>query len=681
MTLPLSSPIQIFCLVLWLLLFAPLVVKRLRLPALMGLIVSGMIVGPNGLGILARSGIIELLATVGLLYILFLAALEIDLNDFRRYRRKSLLFGILTFGIPFLMGLFVSRVLLGLPWHGAALLACVFSTNTPVVYPIIRKLGITRNEVVAVGLGGTIITDTVVLLVLAVLTALPLTGGVLPGWRALLSFVALFGSFASVVLGGFPYVGRWFFKYIAPDGGTQYIFIMAMLLLSAVFADAVGVEPIIGAFFAGLALNRLVPPKSVLMNRIVFIGNAIFIPFFLLGLGMVINLRHLFDSYQMAFTAAAIVVGAISAKWIATLVLQYLVKYSIAQRYILFSLTNAHAAAAAAIILIGAQMGWLDHYVVNGVVLLILCSCSLSSLLAEQYGRQLAATAPTDKPDLGLQEERVLVPISNPDTAIRLLEFARLVQYPHSHDPIFALSVTIDSRTAAQEIVQQQRVMRQAVMQLGEADDNDIRLVAKIDNNVSGGILRAVYELMATEIIIGWSSRPRATDLLFGLVSDNLVAKTDLMIIALQTQAPIHTLKRLIVIAPQYAELEKGFTRWIRTVKTLSVETDAKLYFWANQTTLDQIAYVVRQTPLHAETYYTPYEQPETELLQIAQQLTNTDMLFVVTARPQTPSYNHATERTPTDLAKYMSQHNFALVYPQQDVVVTQNSGNMYVEV
>lgn len=647
----------------------------------MGLIVSGMIVGTHGLGWLSRTGIIDLLATVGLLYILFLAAIEIDLNDFRQYRRKSLLFGILTFSIPFVSGLLLSRFLLGFSWHGSALLACVFSTNTPVVYPIISKLGITRSEVVAVGIGGTIITDTIVLLVLAVLTALPIGGSGIPTWGAFFQFLGTFAVFSGIIFVGYPAVGKWFFRYISPDGGTQYIFIMSMLLLSAVLAELFGMEPIIGAFFAGLALNRLIPPKSVLMNRIVFIGNTIFIPFFLLGVGMIINLSHLLEGYQTALVAITIVLGAMGAKWLATFVMQHITHYSIAERNILFSLTNARAAAAAAVVLVGTRMQWLDDSAVNGVVLLILLSCSISAIITEQYGRQLAVSNPQNVLDLGNSDERILVPISNPDTAVRLLDFARLVQYPNSHDPIFALSVTIESHSAATDVVQRQRIMQQAVQQLGQANDEDIRLVAKIDNNISSGILRAVYELMATEIIIGWSSQPRTTDLLFGMVSDNLVAKTGLMIVAIQTQTPLNTLQRIMVLAPRYAELETGFARWIRTVKTISVETGAQLQFWSCEATLEKIAYVVRQTPLTAKAYYTPYDPAEIELSQIATQLSPTDMLFVVTARPQTPSYSHAADHLHHDLVRYFANHNFAVIYPQQDIVLPQGGANMYVEV
>lgn len=653
----------------------------MRLPGIMGLIVSGILVGPHGLGLLQREGIIELLATVGLLYILFLAALEIDLNDFKQYRRKSTLFGILTFAIPYIIGLFLSRYLLGFSWHGSALLACVFSTNTPVVYPIISKLGITRNEVVAVAIGGTIITDTIVLLVLAVLTSLPVAGGALPAWANIASFLGAFAFFCFILLVVYPYIGKWFFKYIAPDGGTQYIFIMAMLLLSAVLAEALHLEPIIGAFFAGLSLNRLVPPKSVLMNRIIFIGNTIFIPFFLLGVGMIINLANLFKGYQMLLIAATVVLGAMASKWLAAWFMQKIAAYNIAQRNILFSITNARAAAAAAVVLVGAKMQWLDDNAVNGVVLLILFSCTISAMFAEHYGRQIATHTPHDMPNLNQSDERILVPISNPETAMRLLEFARLVQFPHSPDPIFALFVTIESHTAAQELAAQQRVLQNALQQLGQTNDEDIRLIARIDNNISGGILRAIYEQMASEVIIGWSKRLSTADVLFGMLAENLVSKTERMIVVVQALVPLNTLQRIVVAVPRYAELEIGFARWIRTVKTLSVETGATLSFLADADTCEKIAFVVRNIPLNAEVSYTPYAQPEADLAAIAGTLSKSDLFFAISARVQTPSHSPTTERVPRDLAQYFNDLNFALIYPEQVISLPQGGGNIYVEV
>jgi len=289
LSLPLKNPVVIFSLVLFIILFAPIVLSRFKIPHIIGLILAGIIIGPYGLNLLLRDSSIVLFGTVGLQYIMFSAGLEIDLEEFRRNRFKSLVFGLYTFLLPMLLGTPVAYYLLGFSFPSALLLAGMFASHTLLAYPIASRYGIARIRSVTLTIGGTIITDILALLVLAAVTGMT-RGDISVGfWLKLAVGTLIFGA---IVFFLFPLVANWFFKNFE-DNVAQYIFVLAMVFLGAFLAEVAGLEAIVGAFLAGLALNRFIPHSSALMNRIDFVGNAFFIPFFLISVGMLVDFRVL----------------------------------------------------------------------------------------------------------------------------------------------------------------------------------------------------------------------------------------------------------------------------------------------------------------------------------------------------------------------------------------------------
>ena len=343
---PLDDPVQVFTVILLIILFGPLLLARLRVPGVVGLILAGTLVGPHGLHVLEQTET-TLFGTVGLLYIMFIAGLEIDLADFRKNRKRSLMFGAITFAIPLLIGTIVSYYFLQYPLRSSFLLASMFATHTLISYPIASRLGIIRNEAVTITVGGTMITDTAALLILVMITAS--VSGELNAlfWGRMAVSI---GLFTTTVLWDFPMVGRWFFRHAEQDGVVQYIFVLTMVFIAAFLAELAGLEPIIGAFLAGLALNRLVPHTSALMNRIEFIGNALFIPFFLIKVGMLVDPAVIFEGPQALLVAATLTAVALSSKWLAAYFAQRAFGFSTPQRNVIFGLSSAHAAATIAII-------------------------------------------------------------------------------------------------------------------------------------------------------------------------------------------------------------------------------------------------------------------------------------------------------------------------------------------
>ena len=299
-TLPLADPVLKFLLILLIILAAPLLLNKLRVPHLLGLIIAGAIIGPNGFNLVLRDSSIILSGTAGLLYIMFLAGLEIDMGDFKKNSGKSLVFGMYTFLIPMILGTVVGLWMLDFSMETSVLLASMFASHTLIAYPIISKLGISKNNAVSITVGGTMITDTLALLVLTIIVGMATGNADNAFWIRLGVSIVIF---ALIVLLVFPFIGRWFFKRVH-DNISQYIFVLSMVFFGAFLAQLAGMEAIIGSFLAGLALNRLIPQSSPLMNRVEFVGNAIFIPFFLLSVGMLYRSRRQSKSLRRNMSAA-----------------------------------------------------------------------------------------------------------------------------------------------------------------------------------------------------------------------------------------------------------------------------------------------------------------------------------------------------------------------------------------
>ncbi|GAA6768050.1 hypothetical protein AAFH68_40020 [Flavobacterium sp. CGRL1] len=383
--LPLNNPVLIFSLILFIILLSPILLKKINIPGIIGLIISGVIIGPHGLNILAKNSAVDLFSTIGLLYIMFIAGLELDMNEFKANRNKSLLFGFFTFILPLSIGFPVCFYLLKYDFNASFLTASMFATHTLVAYPIVSKLGIAKNQAVAITVGGTILTDTAVLIILAVIMGSAQGSLNQAFWIKLGVSLAIFSAIMFLVI---PRIAKWFFKKLESEKHAHYIFVLSVVFFAAFLAEVAGVEPIIGAFVAGLALNPLIPHSSALMNRIEFIGNALFIPFFLISVGMLVDISVILSGPTALIVAGTLSVVAIFGKWIAAFFTQVVFKYTKTERQLIFGLSSAHAAATLAVILVGFKAKILDENILNGTIILILITCIVASFATEKAAKK-----------------------------------------------------------------------------------------------------------------------------------------------------------------------------------------------------------------------------------------------------------------------------------------------------
>src|SRR5690606_5885217 len=452
---PFTNQVLVFAVILFIILSVPIIFNRFKVPGIIGLIISGTIIGPHGFNLIARTSAVTLFSTIGLLYIMFIAGLELDLGEFKKNRNKSIVFGIFTFLVPILIGLPVCFYFLSYSFNSSLLISSMFATHTLIAYPIVNRLGIAKNQAVAIAVGGTILTDTAVLILLAVISGSYQTGLTSDFWSGLAVSLTIFLIIVVFVV---PKVSSWFFRRLADEKYAHFIYVLSVIFFCAFLAELSGLEPIIGAFAAGLTLNRLIPHTSSLMNRIEFVGNALFIPFFLISVGMLIDIKVLTQGKQALVVAFTLTGVALLGKWIAAHGTGMIFKYSKVENNLIFGLSSAHAAATLAVILVGYNIGLIDDNVLNGTVVLILITCVVASLVTEKSGKQLLIQMDAE-PEQITSTQRVLVPISNPDTTENLIDVASVIKNTKDKLPIIALTVVKDDDQAQAKLLQSKKLL------------------------------------------------------------------------------------------------------------------------------------------------------------------------------------------------------------------------------
>jgi len=680
-SLPLKNPVLIFLLLLIIILFAPLLLNKLKIPHLIGLIIAGALIGPNGFNLLLRDSSITLFGMVGLLYIMFLAGLEIDIADFKKNSRKSAVFGMFTFLIPMSLASMAGLYLLDYSVMTAILFASMLASHTLIAYPIISKLGVTKNAAVTVAVGGTLITDTLALLVLAVIVGMTKGEVNQEFWLKLGGSVI---AFSLVIILLFPIIGRWFFKRY-DDSISQYIFVMAMVFLGAILAEAAGIEAIIGAFLTGLALNKLIPHTSPLMNRVEFVGNALFIPFFLIGVGMLIDYKAFFKDVETIKVAGIMTVTAITAKFMAAWITQKVFGFSVDQRRLIFGLSNAQAAATLAAVLVGynivlnqadidaaAALGitlepirLLDDAVLNGSIIMILVTCTIASLVTQRGAQNIALldsmdAAEDDHADL---EERILIPLNSEENAEELVNLSLTIKSKSNKKGLFALNVI--SNTSPEyngEDKKAKKILEKASV-IASAADNYVHELLRYDLNILNGISNVVKEHHITDIILGLHSKRSMSDTFLGNLTEGILNKCNTTTMIYKAPQPLATLKRHIVVVPDRAEREIGFPFWIIKVWNIARNTGAKIIFYGSETTLAYIREIQINHPVPCE--FVAFDDWN-DFLILFRDVRKDDNLIVVMSRKDRVSYQGAMTKIPVYLDKYFQANNFLLVYPMQ---------------
>lgn len=677
-TLPLADPVLKFLLILLIILAAPLLLNKLRIPHLLGLIIAGAIIGPHGFNLVLRDSSIILSGTAGLLYIMFLAGLEIDMADFKRNSTKSLAFGMYTFLIPMILGTVVGIWVLQFNVLTSVLLASMFASHTLIAYPIISKLGISKNKAVSITVGGTMITDTLALLVLTIIVGMA-TGQVNDMFWIRLGVSILI--FALIVLFGFPFIGRWFFKHVH-DNISQYIFVLVMVFLGSFLAQVAGMEAIIGAFLSGLALNRLIPQSSPLMNRVEFVGNAIFIPFFLLGVGMLIDYRTFFTSFETIKVGLIMIIVATAAKYIAAWMTQKTFHLSTDQRSVIFGLSNAQAAATLAAVMVGYNVitgtdangepiRLLNESVLNGTILMILVTCTIASFAAQKGAHNIAAQDISDKEENKKESEHILIPVSNEETVEELVNLSLAIKSPQNKNGLFALKV-IDNHHSDEKALKQSRRVLQTAVNTAATTDTRMKDLLRYDLSISNAIASVVKEREITDLVVGLHKEKDIPAAFLGHIVESVLAESSVSTFIYKPAQPISTVRRHLIIIPELAEKEIGFNQIIFRLRNVTQNTGAATVFYGSEATLNALKKLLAKKS--GEASYIEFNDWD-DFLIVFRDIKPDDTMWIILSRKEGLSYAPAMARIPKYLNKYFQANSFVLAYPVQ---AGMNEGTRY---
>lgn len=669
-TLPLKNPVIIFSLVLFIILFAPILLKKIKVPHIIGLILAGVIIGPYGFNLLRRDSSIVLFGTVGLLYIMFLAGLEIDLKEFKKNRGKIIFFGFITFMLPLIVGTLASYYVLGYGFLSSILLASMFSTHTLVSYPIASKYGVSRNRAVALTVGGTMITDILALLILAIVAGMT-KGDVSSTFWVTLGISTL--VFVGIVFFIFPFIIRWFFKNYE-DSVSQYIFVLAIVFLASFLAEAAGIEAIIGAFFAGLVLNTFIPHSSPLMNRIDFVGNALFIPFFLIGVGMLVNFNVLFNGWGALKVAGVIVLIAVTTKMIAAWLTQKTFKLSKDEGNMIFGLSSSHAAATLAIILVGyniiigedpngSPIRLLDEDILNGTILLILISCAISSFVVEKASKNLEALEEKENDKVVEAKDKILIALVFPETVPHLVDFGLLLKPKKSNIPVYALNIISDDEVNESTLFTGKKMMEAAIKQAA-ATENTILPLTRYDMSISNAIIYTVKEQNISDILIAVHP-DEAKSGFMGPIAENILKRTSENIFIYKAIQPFNTLKSMVVAVTPKAEKEIGFKHWYERVSSIAQAGGMSVSFFAQDNTIKAIEALNRKATNPIAANYNTFSKWE-DFLILSRELKQNDFFVIVSSRKDHISFQAHLDKLPYYLSRYFKGNSFLIIYPAQ---------------
>jgi len=658
-----TDPTWVFFIVLAVILFAPLLLRRLRVPHIIGLMLAGVLIGPFGLNLIERDRSFEIFGQVGIYYIMFLAALELDMGSVEHYGRRGLQFGLLTFLIPFGLGALSAYYILHYGMATSLLLGCIYGSHTLVAYPIVGRYGLGRHPSVIISVVATAVSIFLALLMVAIMVGQLRSDA---DWQYWLWFVVRCTAYGTFVVLALPKVGRWFLRRY-DDSVMQYIFILSLVFLSAALAELAGLEGLLGAFLSGLVINRLIPRTSPLMNRIEFVGNALFIPYFLIGVGMIIDVQILLKDTHTMWVVFIMVVTAIITKWLAAEAMRMFSHGDRSGRILMFGLTSAHAAGALAIVMIGTEPGMMliDNSVLNGTVMLILFSCIISSLATNSGARKTALKDTALEENRGSFHGKCLIAYSQEAHVDAMTQMAMIIRNPYIPESLVGLTVSFESEKDKLQYKQAQNLLDKAQTTAAAAGVNMLAM-NRVSTNIASGILHTMVEQECGEVIVCLADRttdmPKSS---LGTVIDNLLESSYREVMVLRSIVPPGTMRRVVVAVPQKAEYEVGFYKWLEHVCRIGEQLDCHITFHANSVTMPHIRTYLKQKHPNLRSDYTEMLR-WTQLGRLASQMGEDDMLVAVSSRMGFISYQSVLDRLPLLIHRYFSHTNVMLLYPDQ---------------
>lgn len=665
---PVTDPTLVFFVVLLIILFSPIIMGKLRIPHLIGLVLAGVLVGKYGFNILERNDSFELFGKVGLYYIMFLASLEMDIEDIKNNKYRMLIFGLLTFAIPFILSFGMGINLLGYTRPAALLLSCIMASNTLVSYPIVARYGLQHKTSVSLSVGSSMIALLLSLITLAALEVSFQSNAGIAFWGL---FIFKFLAYCMAMIYLLPLMTRWFLRRYS-DSVMQYIFIMAEMFLSAALSEVVGVEGIFGAFLSGLILNRYIPHLSPLMNKIEFIGNALFIPYFLIGVGMLINIRLLFTGTRILWVVFCIVFFGTFGKALAAYLAGFFYRLPLSSGHMMFGLTSAHAACTIALVMVGLKIEvapgvyLVSNDMLNGIIIMILCTCIISSLMTEYASRRIVLRNKeimSDNPKV-VDDEKILVPVRYSDNADNLIHLAIMMRNPKLKRGLTALNVVYDDENMRRHQAEGRQLLEHCA-QLAASADINMETQVRIAANIANGIKHSFKEFQASEIIIGMHTHKDVSARFWGEFHQSLFNGLNRQIIMARILQPLNTIRRIQVVIPSRAEYEQGFYRWVERLVRVAGNLECRITFHGRIETLSLINEYIRNRHNNIRADYVKMEHWN-ELPHLASTIHKDHLFVVVTARKGTISFKSAQERLPEEITRFFSGKNIMILFPDQ---------------
>lgn len=664
LTLPLNQPVAIFLLVLVIILFSPIVFDRLRIPRVVGLILAGVVVGPYCLNLLAFDASFKIFGEVGILYLMFLAAVEINMYHLQRNIRSGLIYGLLTFSLPMVAGLFVSRYVFMVGWDTATLLATMYAAHTLVSYPTVSRFGLASNKGVVIAVAGTIVAVLLALVGLAEVSTISVTGDFSVGQIGILFLLTVVYGIALYIV--FPRVAEYFFRKYS-DSVAQFIFILSMIFVSSLLAQLIGLEAILGAFFGGLVLNRFVPERSALKQRITFVGNAIFIPYFLIGVGMLLNVTVLFSSWGVIVCALVMTAVSLLSKAGAVVLTGKIYRLNFTERLMMFGLSSGKAAATIAATMIGYQYGLLDEKLMNGAVVMILLCCIVATITTDNAAKRIRILLTTREMEEDADPARKhyshpVVAVSNPVTAEAITRLAAFMRSPENKFPVTLLFVRNNN---SPQRLHSGREALQIASEAAISMQMPANEVERYDLNVVAGLTNTLREKEGSEIVLGLHRKTNIVDSFFGSITEQLVKDINDMVILSRCFIPVDTVRNIFVYVPENAEYETGFQTWLTRVSHLSMQIGRKVTFMLSKKTTPFVENYIRERNFEVGRKYMQMESWD-DFIVLSSNISSDDLFIVIFARKGSLSRTSSTDAMPTYISRHMTHSNLVVIYPAQ---------------
>jgi Kef-type K+ transport system membrane component KefB len=653
-----NEPILTFSLLLLIILVVPILFQKINLPGIVGLLIAGTVVGPNGFGLIEAAGVIDVLGKVGLLYLMFLAGLEINLDQFQKEKTNTLVFGFFTFIIPQICGTMIF-LWLGYSWPASLIIASMFASHTLVAYPIITRLGLSKDKSVSAALGGTIITDTAALLVLAIVARF-VEGNL--GWNFWITLVLLFSLYLIFMFYLLPRISYSFFRYIGEKGRFTYVYVIGVMLLCAWLAEVIGIESIVGAFLAGLAFNRLLTNKGPLKNRVEFFGDAFFIPLFLIYVGMLVDFDVLMSSVDVWVIMGVMTGTVVLTKLAAAFLSAGILGFNTNQTWVIFGLSNSQAAATLAAVFVGLELGIIGTEILNGAIMMILITCIIGPLVVEKFGARMADETALEMESLPVIKQRILVPLANPITSARLIEFAANIRI-RDQTTIYPLTVINTIVNPAAQKDRAQKIINLASGHIHAVNCDSIPLI-ETNLNIAEGISMAVEKNAITDIVIGWNGKISTSIRVFGSIVDQMLNTTRQQVYVCKLDQPISTFKRIRVIISPKTMHSASFYKLFTNIVHLAENLNTPIIFHLLSEETKQLSRLMDTVSSDINTSWQEYPKFEMLMEAVIADITNSDLLMVTNQRSGNYGWAYGTNLIPRLMAQKKPDNSFVVAYP-----------------